>query len=164
MLNTLLVNTDGVNHYARILNAFRLKSVEIWCMVGSNAGLAELNMTWNSDFAPEVVVSDQTLGVSRPLHFKTRPPAGSTAGFWGATGLNESAVLFQIDTPTVSGGSGTHTLIEVDMECVISFANVPKIVVCTQPNSAGQVCQAYLDGIVGGAKIPPVPGGILGVY
>jgi len=99
LLNHLFVNAASTNVNYRILDAFLLKSVEVWASTATLGATTTASVEWFSENGPTVIHSDTSVGTAEPLHVVSRPPPRSLAGFWSVGGTDEAVALMVLTVP-----------------------------------------------------------------
>jgi hypothetical protein len=125
------VVATGVATMYRILNAIRLKSVEVWAanVSASTARTIAVEFTTNNAVGfgeNSMIFSDTALGVSDIAHVKCKPPKDSYAAQWHSnSSANPNYELFNVTCPTAS---------IIDVEYEASFIDdEPQSTVYTAP-------------------------------
>jgi len=141
LLNLVVVATTAVTS-SRIIEAVRLKSVELWT---NPPALGSAPMTcsveWIGSNAPSTIISDTTMGVL-PAHVLAKPPPNSSNRWWSMSGTDEADPLFTLVVP-----SQTVCDVRVNLRLVDSEAPVAGDVPAGA--TVGQVYYDFLDGIGG---------------
>jgi len=133
---------------ARLLNAVRLKSVEMWGNPPLLGGVPVVtSVEWVGQNSPSTLISDTSMGVNA-AHVLARPPPDSSNRWWSITGSNESEVLFEIEVP-----AGTI----IDVKAAIRFIDDEAGVSAEAGAAAtlGTVYYNYLDGFAS-KKLAPI--------
>lgn len=147
LLNLVLVATSAITT-ARLIEAVRLQSVEVWANpVALGAPPNNLFIEWLGENSPSTLIGDTGMGV-RPPHVSAFPPSSSSNRWWSISGTSESDVLFILGLPTNSVVDVTVELRMVEMETPTA-GEVPA------GATLGQVYGDYLDGLASG-KLTPV--------
>ncbi len=138
----------------RIINAARVRSVELWGEPPAlGAAQTSVSVEWVGTNAPSVLHSDTTMGV-RPAHVFSVPPAGSSSQWWSITGSGETDQLFIINIGTGSSNVIIDVVVDlrfVDNEAAIATSVNPAAA------TAGTLYYNYLDGFTS-AKLAPIGG------
>lgn len=147
LLNLLQVATSTVTT-VRLLQAVRLKSVEMWGNpIALGSPPTELRLEWSGENSPSTFVSDFGMGV-RPAHVRTTPPASSSNRWWSISGSSETDVLFILLLPA-------NVVIDVSLELRFVDAEAPTAGDVPVGATLGQLYANYLDGKAG-SKLSPV--------
>jgi len=146
LLNQILIATSTMTT-VRIIEAIRLKSVEVW---GSPPALGsaptDIQVEWLGENSPSTVISDTSMGI-RPSHVATSPPPSSSNKWWSISGTSEADVLFSITLPAES-------VIDVNCELRLVEKETPIAGDAAVAATLGQVYGDYLDGIASGKLVP----------
>jgi hypothetical protein len=93
------------------IGSFRIRSVEVWSPPAAQGAFATCSLDWQGGpNSPNVEVSDTTVSVTSPAHFRTAPPARSLAGFW-QTHVNNNQ-MFTLVLPVGS-------IVDLDLDLVM---------------------------------------------
>lgn len=146
-LLNLVVMATAANQSNRIIEAIRLRSVEVWTSPPAlGTAPASCSVEWVGSNAPSTLSSDTSMGVL-PAHVKTKPPPRSSDQWWSMSGADETDPLFTIIAPAESIADVAVTLRFVDNEAATA-GGVPA------GATVGQVYYDYLDGIASGTWAP----------
>jgi hypothetical protein len=100
LLNHYLMGTSTAFTCARIIQAVRVISVEMWSSPISSSPVPNLiQLTWVTEEGPQKMIMDTSVGTAEPAHLISRPPKNSLAGFWSYTGSSESVRVMDITCP-----------------------------------------------------------------
>jgi hypothetical protein len=146
LLNLYCMAT-GTTTSSRIIEAIRVKSIEIWTNPPAlGAAPLTVSVEWVGVQAPSTIISDTSMGVL-PAHVRTRPPPRSSDQWWSMTGQNENDPLMTIIAPAES---------VLDLQVAIRFVDNEAATSGDSPTGAnsGQVYFNYLDGIAGATWAP----------
>jgi len=130
--------------------SFKIRSVEVWSPPAAQGSFATCSLDWQGGLnSPNVEVSDTTVSVTSPAHFRTAPPARSLAGFW-----QQHATLTNMFTLNVPAGS----IIDLDLDLIIldEDANESQATRVVATAVIGTVYYLSLDSAGGGHTINPV--------
>jgi hypothetical protein len=92
-----------------LIQAFRIKKVEVWGPVPTPPALSTVTMLWGGA-APDTVglsmngklISDTSMGSTQPPHLKASPDPASWAGDWVATvDSTEPVITFSLPTNSI---------------------------------------------------------------
>jgi hypothetical protein len=146
LLNLLLVTPTAISS-VRLLEAVRLKAVEIWSQP-SQLGSANSSVTleWLGQFGPSTVVSDIPVGVT-PGHIRSSPPSDASERWWSMSGFNETDNLFTLSLPI-------NCVIDVSLEMRFVEQESPTFADIPAGATVGQLYGYYLDGITSGKLAP----------
>lgn len=142
LLNTVLAVVNGSTAATNVYESVRLDRVCMWNVPDAADGFGitteELVLTWTGDRAPDLRLSDRGT-LSHPACIKSRPPAGSLAGFWSTVNGDLDETLFTYST------TGTPTVIDIHLTlcigdgatktCVIAAAAVTGIAYAALDNA-----------------------------
>jgi len=146
ILNSLLLTPTAVTS-VRLLQAARLKSVEIWGnapALGSSPTI--LQMEWTGENSPSTFLSDTSMGV-RPAHIRSSPPPSSSNRWWSISGSSETDVLFSLVLPA-------NCVIDVTLELRLVETEPPTAGDVPVGATVGKIYGDYLDGIASGILVP----------
>ena len=91
----------AANAAYRVMSAARVRSVEIWGPAAA-AGVATVAIEWSGTpgnfTGPKKLITDTTLGSSRPAHVYTRAPKQSVADMWFSDAATGGGIIV-IDAP-----------------------------------------------------------------
>jgi len=147
LLNLLLTATSAVTT-VRLIQAVRLKKVEVWTNpVALGSPPTTCSVEWLGENAPSTVVSDISMGV-RAAHVRTRPPPRSSDRWWCLSGQQENDLLFELVLPA-------NCVIDVTVELRFVEAEAPTAGDVPAGAVLGTLYGDYLDGI-GSGKLSPV--------
>lgn len=147
LLNQLLVAISAVTT-TRLLQAVRLRSVEIWTNpTALGSGPNSTQIEWVGENSPSTIISDTTMGVT-PAHIRTTPPQDSSNRWWSISGTSESDVLFTMSLALDSIIDVTVDLRYIDQEGPTA-GDVPV------GATVGKLYGNYLDGHAS-AKLTPI--------
>ena len=97
----LFCMATAANAAYRVMSAARVRSVEIWGPAAA-AGVATVAIEWSGTpgnfTGPKQLITDTTLGSSRPAHVYARAPKQSVADMWFSDAATGGAILV-IDAP-----------------------------------------------------------------
>lgn len=146
LLNLLLVTPTAITS-VRLLEAVRLKMVEVWgnpVALGSPPALTSVE--WIGENSPSTIVSDRGMGV-RPAHVRTTPPSDSSNRWWSISGTSESDILFVLSIQA-------NSVVDITLE--LRFVETESPTAGDIPAGAviGQLYGDYLDGLASGKLAP----------
>ena len=91
----------AANAAHRVMAAARVRSIEVWAPAAA-AGVATVAVEWSGvpgNFTgPKQLITDTTLGSSRPAHVRTRAPENSVASMWFSDAATGGAIIV-LDAP-----------------------------------------------------------------
>jgi hypothetical protein len=148
-LLNLYVMATTATATARIIEAIRLRKIELWTqppVLGNPPITAQVE--WLGTNSPSIVHSDTAMGV-RPAHVMTKPPPTSSNQWWSISGSVETDVLFALTFPT-----GTV----IDITCELRFVEqeAPTAGPVVLGATPGQIYGATLDGNGVSGVLPPI--------
>jgi hypothetical protein len=147
MLNLYLTTPTAITS-ARIIQAIRLVSVEVWTNpVALGAPPSNCSIEWTGENSPSTIVESTGMGV-RPAHVFSNPPPSSSNRWWSITGMSESDVLFLLSLPANSVIDVVADVRQIENEGPTA-GDVPA------GATVGAIYGDYLDGLVSG-KLSPV--------
>jgi len=141
LLNFIVI-ADTTTATSRIIEAIRLKKVEMWtnAAVSAAAAVNTCSLEWVGSNSPSTVVSDTSMGV-RPAHIVAVPPPSSSNRWWSMSGTDESDDLFILTTP-----NSTYSVVDVSVEIRIVETEAPTSGPTAAGATAGGLYAATLDG------------------
>jgi hypothetical protein len=146
MLNLLLVTPTAATS-VRLLQAIRLRKVEIWANpVALGSSPQSVSVEWVGENSPSTVISDISMGV-RPAHVSTKPPARSSAQWWSLSGSQEADALFTMILPL-------NCVIDVSADLRFVEQEAPTAGEIPAGAIVGQVYGDFLDGLASGSLAP----------
>jgi len=146
LLNLLQLATSAVTT-VRLLQAVRLRSVEVWTNpVALGSAPTTCSIEWVGENAPSVVESDISLGV-RPAHVRSSPPQLSSSQWWSISGQQETDQLFILSLPA-------NSIVDVIADIRFVESEAPTAGDIPAGASLGQLYGNYLDGIAGSTLTP----------
>jgi len=147
LLNLLVVATSATTS-VRLLEAIRLRGVEIWTNPSAlGAAPSNLQLEWLGENGPSTVISNISMGV-RPAHIRTQPPPRSSAQWWSMSGQQESDNLFVITV-------GANSVIDLTVDMRFVEQEAPVAGETPAGATLGQLYGDYLDGVIS-AKLLPI--------
>jgi len=124
---------------ARIMEAVRLKKVEIWTNpVALGAAPTTCAIEWLGENSPSVFISDTSMGVL-PAHISAKPPPSSSNRWWSMSGQLETDDLFALTFPA-------NTIIDVTVEARLVEQEAPTAGPVPTGAIFGQIYGCTLDG------------------
>jgi len=97
-----------------VFQSIKVKRVRMWGNPSVLGGIPQTaSLSWVGLFGPDRKITSTTMGVT-PLHIDSRPPKGSTAGFW----LNQGAV--NIGNAVMTLEVIPHMVVQVDVDAVLT--------------------------------------------
>jgi hypothetical protein len=147
LLNLLCVATSPTAA-DRIIEAIRLRSIEIWSSPPA-LGSAPLSVSveWVGSNAPSIINSDTSMGVL-PAHVRTTPPPRSSDEWWSMSGTDETDPLFTLILPVQSIVDVRVAVRLIDNEPQQTTSEI------LAGATLGRVYYDYLDGISSGLLLP----------
>jgi len=98
LLNLLQLSDSTLSSW-RLIDAIRLKKVEVWANpVALGSAPTTVSVEWLGENSPSTIVSDTSMGV-RPAHVSTVPPPSSSNRWWSITGSLETDDIFVLVLP-----------------------------------------------------------------
>lgn len=150
----LLCVATAANAAYRVIDAFKIKSVELWSansVASPDANTAEIEWLATDNIGNSSTRNDTAIGVSDIAHVFARPPVGSTASFWNQSSSGSADVsLFRIAIP--DGGM-------VDVVLNIIFSDSDHAIAVTGAVAGATTGKFYcraLDSAAGTATLVPV--------
>lgn len=146
LLNLVQIGASATTS-ARLFEAIRLRSVEMWTNpVALGSPPTTCSIEWLGENSPSVVVSDISMGV-RPAHVRSLPPPASSNRWWSMSGSLESDDLFSLTLPA-------NSIVDVIADCRVVEAENPTAGDGSTSLSAGKLYGGYLDGLSSGIFTP----------
>lgn len=148
-LLNLYLCADSSTSTVRVLEAVRLKSVEVWANpAGIGSPPTAMSIEWQGENAPSTITSDTAMGV-RPAHIRSLPPPMSSSKWWSMSGQQETDPLFTLRLPDYC---------IIDIVCELRFVDIETPVVGQTGVglTLGRLYGGYLDGYSTGNTLKPV--------
>lgn len=153
LIDLLCVAATATSAY-RVIDAFKIRSVELWSansVASADANTAEIEWLATDNIGNSVTMNDTAIGINDIAHVYAVPPVGSTASFWNQSSSGSTDVsLFRIAIP--DGG-----LIDVVLDVI--FYDSDSAIAVTGAVAGATVGKFYcraLDSASGGATLLPV--------
>jgi len=153
LLDLLCMATTSTSAY-RIVDAFKINRVELWCAnnpASADANTAEIEWLASDNIGNSKTYNDTAIGISDVAHVVATPPVGSTASFWNQSSVGSTDVnLFRLAIP--DGG-----LVDVVMDIILmdSDSRVAVTGAVAGATAGNFYCRA-LDSQSGGSTLLPV--------
>jgi len=130
-----------------IATSVKINNIKIWSAPESQGSSTTCFVNWFGDqFAPNRLVSDTSVSVSKPAKILARPPAKSLASFWQN---NTAGAIFEISAPTGS-------VIDLDLSFYLNDNNVSPTSTTVIAKTIGNIYYGALDGTFTSTTYPPV--------
>jgi len=147
-LMSLLVFGKGDTTPYRMLQAIKLKKIELWDPAnGVGTPDNHANITWLGTQSQRRVFDDASVGTSQAAYISTRAPRDSDAFFVSWQGTSESTPLFGI-----SCGVGAILDLHVTVTLASDFNSAQSTVATTATATAGVIYFNNLDGTSGAMR------------
>lgn len=143
LLRALLAVLSAQTNAIELIDAFRIRSIEIWAPITS-AGVTppQISLLWlGGGFSKDKLVENTSSSTSRPPYIRTTPPRMSAASFWHGSSTDTVAIFAFPNTDV-------GTLVDIEMDIVL---NTVPAQTTTIASSAGNTMIMYgrLDGSSG---------------
>lgn len=145
-MNLLLVAPTAITT-VRIMQAIRLKSVEVWTNpVALGSAPTDVKLEWLGENSPSTLIEDVSMGI-RPAHIFAVPPPSTSNKWWSISGGSETDVLFKLYLMA-------NSVIDVTCDCRNVDDEAPTAGDVPAAASIGQLYGDYLDGLTSGKLLP----------
>lgn len=152
LIDLLCVATGATTAY-RVIDAFKIKSVELWSANGLSPDSNTCEIEWlaTDNIGNSSTFNDTAVGVNDVAHVFAKPPVGSIASFWNQSSHGSTDVsLFRIAVP--DGG-----LIDVVLSVILYDSDTPIAVTGAVAGATqGKFYCRSLDSASGGSTLLPV--------
>jgi hypothetical protein len=152
LLNAFCVSgTAGSKAVYRLINAVRIRSVEVWA-IDSSEFMTSVVVNWlGGQYGKTTEVSSSGNNM-HPAHVYTRPPKLSSASFYSTTSFDEAEYLFSVNGSLATG----DLILDVEFEFTMGQAIPLSVATTTTVTTQGQFIAGSLSGFGNANYWPPV--------